>query len=87
MKSSKNPDEIIAKCVEELQEFQKTGKTQKEIVTLELQGEDAIRFRLITGLADDDKKARAITQAFNYGILETAKIVLDEIKRRMGGEK
>ena len=52
--------EEVMKVTEEMKSFMQTGKADKEVVTFQLEGADAIQYRFFRAIIADEKKEKAL---------------------------
>ncbi len=75
---------VIDKFKEEVAEFQKTDETQKQILHLELEGVDAITFRLIVGGCNIGEEVNIIKRIIHIGLASQLKVLIDSLEKKEG---
>jgi len=63
---------------EELRIFRETGKTDKQILKIELEGMEAIMFRTLLSLSKDDEKIQNIKSAIKLGCIGINNQLIEE---------
>ena len=58
----------LERNAQEVAEFEKTGKTKTEILTVQLTGLDALRFRLLVGICDPGHEKDCILRIIQEGM-------------------